>query len=357
MPRIAMPRIGVLTSGGDAPGMNTALYALTKLAARRGVETVGFVGGYEGLMANKRVTLKPRDVDTISNMGGTILGSARSERFRAVEGRALAAENLSDLDALVVIGGNGSLAGARRLGEESGACVVGIPASIDNDIACTSNAIGVDTALNTIVDACDRISDTARAHRRVFVVEVMGRHCGYLAMASSVASGADACLYRESGKSDAERVQELKEIISRGLDPTRGKQRILIIKAEGVQLGTQELCNTLQSYVDAELPGVSVRATVLGHLVRGGKPSYQDRALAGRLAFQALDLAMSGIRNVMLGWQPWDTEGGSPTQDAAVWHFPLALVESRTESLLDGSHPTTKRRVQMMESIAGVLAI
>ncbi|MFT5586123.1 MAG: 6-phosphofructokinase, partial [Cognaticolwellia sp.] len=167
----------------------------------------------------------------------------------------------------------------------------------------------------------------------------------------------DACLYRESGKSDAERVRELKDIISRGLDPTRGKKRILIIKAEGVQLGTQELCNTLQAYVDQELPGVSVRATVLGHLVRGGNPSYQDRALAGRLAFQALDLAMAGTHNVMVGWQPWDTEGGSPTQDAAVWHFPLALVESRTESLLDGSHPTTKRRVQMMENIAGVLAV
>ncbi len=357
MPKIAMPRIGVLTSGGDAPGMNTALYAFTKLAARRGVQTVGFVGGYEGLMANRRQILTPRDVDTISNLGGTILGSARSERFRTVEGRAQAAANLADLDALVVIGGNGSLAGARRLGEESGVCVVGIPASIDNDIACTSNAIGVDTALNTIVGACDRISDTARAHRRVFVVEVMGRHCGYLAMASSVASGADACLYRESGKTDAERVAELKEIISKGLDPTRGKQRILIIKAEGVRMGTQELCETLQSYVDQELPGVSVRATVLGHLVRGGQPSYQDRALAGRLAFQALELAMAGTGGVMLGWQPWDTQGGTPTPDAAVWHYPLSLVESRTESLLDGSHPTTKRRVQMMENIAGVLAV
>jgi 6-phosphofructokinase 1 len=337
--------------------MNTALYALTKLAARRGVETVGFEAGYEGLMANRRVPLKPRDVDAISNLGGTILGSARSERFRSVEGRAQAAKSLSDLDALIVIGGNGSLAGARRLGEESGACVVGIPASIDNDIACTSNAIGVDTALNTIVGACDRISDTARAHRRVFIVEVMGRDCGYLAMASSVASGADACLYRESGRSDAERVQALKDVISRGLDPARGKQRILIIKAEGVQLGTQALCDTLQSYVDQELSGVSVRGTVLGHLVRGGNPSYQDRALAGRMAFQALDLALAGTSNVMLGWQPWDTTGGTATPEAAVWHFPLSLVESRTASLLDGCHPTSKRRVQMMESIAGVLAV
>lgn len=352
-----MAKIGVLTSGGDAPGMNTALYALTKLAARQGVETVGFQGGYEGLMANRRVLLKPRDVDTISNLGGTILGSARSERFRTVEGRVQAAEQMQDLDALVVIGGNGSLAGARRLGDESGACVVGIPASIDNDIACTSNAIGVDTALNTIVGACDRISDTARAHRRVFVVEVMGRHCGYLAMASSVASGADACLYRESGKSDAERVQELKEIISKGLDPARGKQRILIIKAEGVRLGTQDLCDMLQEYVDTELPGVSVRATVLGHLVRGGQPSYQDRALAGRLAFQALGCALAGTGGVMVGWQPWDSQGGTATPDAAVWHFPLDVVERRTAAILDGSHPTTKRRVQMMESIAGVLAV
>ena len=352
-----MPTIGVLTSGGDAPGMNAAVHALVKLGTQQGVEMVGFQNGYTGMMAGKRVHLRPADVDRIAHEGGTELGSARSAAFRTPEGRAQAAQNAADLDGLVVIGGNGSLTGARLLGQESGLCVVGLPASIDNDIACTSTAIGVDTALNTIVQACDRISDTARAHRRVFVVEVMGRDCGYLAMASAVAARADACLFRESGKDEDTLVAELEQVILRGLDPSRGKRRILILKAEGVQASTAALTARLQATVDRELPGVSVRATVLGHLVRGGRPSYQDRAISGRLAVQALQSVLAGTGGVMMGWLPWNTQGGVPTSDPAVWSFPFETVEARTAELLDGSHPTTRRRVRMMEQVSGVLSL
>ncbi len=344
----------VLTSGGDAPGMNAALHALVKLGAQRGLQTIGVEAGYDGLIDGRFRPLSPRDVDPISSFGGTLLGSARSERFRHPEGRAEAAGRLKDADGLVVIGGNGSLTGALALLEEHGVPVVGIPASIDNDIGCTSTAIGVDTALNTIVSACDRISDTARAHRRVFVVEVMGRHCGYLAMASSVAAGADACLFREQGK-DAETIlQELKGVVL-GFD--EGKKRILVIKAEGVQVSTTWLVDRLQEHVDATLPGVTVRATVLGHLVRGGAPSFLDRMVAGRFANGALAALDAGRTGVMTGWQPWHTQGGQPTADPSLWHFPLAEVIRQTDALLDGSSQVTRRRVAMMSAIAGVLSV
>ncbi len=344
----------VLTSGGDAPGMNAALHALVKLAAQRGLQTVGVESGYTGLIEGRFRTLTPRDVDAISSYGGTVLGSARSAEFRSPEGRAKAAKNITDADGLVVIGGNGSLTGALALLKEHGVPVVGIPASIDNDIGCTSTAIGVDTALNTIVSACDRISDTARAHKRVFVVEVMGRHCEYLAMASSVAAGADACLFREQGKDAETIVSELKTLVS-GFDA--GKKRILVIKAEGVQVPTHWLVQRLQEHVDETLPGVSVRATVLGHLVRGGNPSYLDRMVAGRFANGALMALDMGRAGVMTGWQPWHTDGGQSTPDPSIWHFPLQQVIDTTDALLDGSSPVTQRRVKMMSAIAGVLSV
>lgn len=350
-----MKRIAVLTSGGDAPGMNAAVHALVKVAAQQGIETLGVRNGYDGLMAGEASVLTLADVDPISGWGGTILGSARSEAFRTVEGRARAADAL-DADALVVIGGNGSLTGAHRLAQERGVPVIGLPASIDNDIGCTSTAIGVDTALNTIVSACDRISDTARAHRRVFVVEVMGRQCGYLAMASSIAAGADACLFREQGKDADAVVAELSEVVRRGFSPQRNKKRVLVIKAEGVATPTGEIVSRLQDMVDGELPGVTVRATVLGHLVRGGAPSYMDRMVAGRLAVGALSALARGATDQMMGWQPWDADGIA-TGDPSVKRFPLETMLERTEALLDGSSETTRRRVTMMEAVAGVLAI
>ena len=347
--------IGVLTSGGDAPGMNAAIHAVVKVARRAGVGVVGVEAGYEGLMAGRRRVLELDEVDPIAGWGGTILGSARSAEFRTPEGRARAAQGLG-LDGLIVIGGNGSLTGAHLLWKEQGVPVVGIPASIDNDIACSSTAIGVDTALNTIVSACDRISDTARAHRRVFVVEVMGRDCGYLAMASAIAAGADACLFRESGKDEEQVVSELSQVVLRGFSEERRKKRVLVIKAEGVAIPTSNIVRRLQDLVDRERPGVTVRATVLGHLVRGGSPSYQDRMVAGRLAVGAVGALLAGRSDVMCGWQPWEPDG-EKTQDPSVQLFGLGTMLERTASLIDGTSEVTQRRVRMMEAHAGVLAI
>lgn len=351
-----MPHIAVLTSGGDSPGMNAALRAIVKLAAARGVDTLGVEQGYDGLIAWRFVPLGPRDVDAIGHMGGTILGSARSSAFRTAEGRAQAARQLAHAEALIVIGGNGSLAGAHALGQEHGLRVIGVPASIDNDVGCTSTALGVDTALNTIVDACDRISDTARAHRRAFVVEVMGRQCGYLAMAASIAVGADACLYRERGKNEDQLVGELAELLRRSFDPQRAKLRVLALKAEGVEVSTDRLVARLSAFVERELRGVEVRGVVLGHVVRGGNPSYLDRMIAGRFAAAAVEAALGGRRDEMVAWQPWSS-GGIPTEDPSVLRFPLAQVLDETGRLLDGTSPVTRRRVKMMEAYAGVLAI
>ncbi|TNE88401.1 MAG: ATP-dependent 6-phosphofructokinase [Deltaproteobacteria bacterium] len=345
--------VAVLTSGGDAPGMNAAVRAVVKFCAREGLEVHGVRNGYEGLIDGFFEPLHPRDVDPIGSYGGTVLGSARSKRFMTPEGRAAAARQLADHDGLVVIGGNGSLTGAHALHLEHGVKVVGLPASIDNDLGCTSLAIGVDTALNTIVEACDRISDTARAHRRVFVVEVMGRQCGYLAMASAVAAGADACLYRERGKDEDTLVAELGAVIDRGFAPERGKQRVLILKAEGVEVPTDRLVRRLQPLADAVQ--ADVRGTVLGHLVRGGSPSYQDRMIAGRLSVAALTALTEGKSDVMVGWQPWVP--GEATADPSCQLFPLATMLEHTASLLDGSSPVTRRRVRMMEQFEGVLAV
>lgn len=358
-----MERMAVLTSGGDSPGMNQAVRALAKIGAARNVRVVGVELGYEGLMngrfrdlttvANGGVRPDP-ELEPMVSLGGTVLGSARSQRFRTEEGRAAAAKQLAGFDGLVVIGGNGSLAGAHALAVEHGVRVAGIPASIDHDIGCTGSAIGVDTALNTIVDACDRISDTARAHRRAFIVEVMGRESGYLAMASAVAAGADAVLFREQGRSDDDVIAAVEEAIVRGFD--HGKKRVLIIKSEGVRLGCTALVEALVPRVHTRLPGAEVRATVLGHLVRGGSPSYLDRMIASRLAFGAFEALASGTTDVMAAWQA-PVKGGTATADPHVKLFPLSEVLDETQRLLDGTSDVTKWRVKMMERISGVLGL
>lgn len=350
-----MKRIAVLTSGGDAPGMDAAIRALVKAGARHGVEVLGVQNGYDGLIEGRMSPLHLREVDPIGAFGGTVLGSARSARFRTPQGRQRAAEHLGDAP-LVVIGGNGSLAGAHLLAVETGAQVIGLPASIDNDIGCTGMSIGVDTALNTIVQATDRIADTARAHRRVFVVEVMGRHCGYLAMASAVAAGAEACLFREQGKAEPEILRDLSSLLRATLTGDNPKRKVLIIKAEGVQFPTERLVSELQAFSDAQLGGVDVRATVLGHVVRGGAPTYQDRMIAGRLAIGAIEAVLGGASDQMIAWQPW-AEGGEPTADPSVVRFDLGRVLAETDALLDGTSPVTRRRVRMMEAYEGVIAL
>jgi 6-phosphofructokinase 1 len=349
--------IAVLTSGGDAPGMNACIHAIVKICARQGVEVMGVHQGYDGLIAGDFRPLKPWDVDHIAGMGGTILGSARSMDFMTKEGRSKAAEHLVGHQGLIVIGGNGSLMGATLLAEETGTQVIGLPASIDNDIACTSTAIGVDTALNTIIEACQRITDTARAHRRAFVVEVMGRRCGYLAMASAIAANADACLFREQGKDEEAIVAEVGRIIDRGFHPDRDKKSILVIKAEGVELSTDTLVRRLQGHVDKQGYGVDVRATILGHVVRGGSPSYQDRMMAGRLSVAAVQAMLAGETTQMVAWQAGNHEQGIATRDPSVWRFPFRHVLAETDALLDGSSPVTQRRVRMMEAYEGVLSI
>lgn len=356
-----MTKLAVLTSGGDAPGMNSALRAVAKTCAGRGIALEGVELGYEGLIDGAFRPLTERradaltttvEVDRCGGWGGTILGSARSTRFRSAEGRAQAAANLAErgVDGLIVIGGNGSLTGAQLLAEEHGVPVVGLPASIDNDIGCTGMAIGVDTALNTIIDACDRIGDTASAHRRAFIVEVMGRDCGYLAMASAIAAGADAVLMREQGRDEAAVIDAVEQTIRRGFQ--RGKLRVLIIKSEGVRLP----CTKLVREVNARIDGDLVRATVLGHVVRGGRPSYQDRRIANRLAFQAVLAMESGKTGTMTAWRP-TTKDAEPTADPTVGLVPLAQVIEETQRVLEGTSPVMRWRLQMMEKVAGVLGV
>ena len=351
-----MKTLAILTSGGDAPGMNTAIAAATKVAVSEGWHVLGVENGYDGLIDGRYIDLRPSHVDDHWTHGGTFLGSARSERFLTPAGRQQAARNLVGVDGLIVIGGNGSLAGAHALHEETGAPVIGIPASIDNDIACTSTAIGVDTALNTIVEACDRISDTARSHRRVFIVEVMGRECGYLAMNAAIASAADAVIFREQGKHLEQLVDELRHIIRRSFAASRGKRRVLILKAEGVEVSTEQLGEHLSDTLAEDAPGVALRVIVLGHLVRGGPPSFRDRLLAGRLAHAGVRAAIDRQFGVMCGWKP-EHGGGITTSDPYVTLFPFAKVLEQTRHLLDGDHPTTRRRVRMLERVQGILPI
>ncbi|MBX3274420.1 MAG: 6-phosphofructokinase [Sandaracinaceae bacterium] len=359
-------RLGVLTSGGDAPGMNAAVHAVVRVAAGRGVPVIGVERGYQGLFDGRfRALTRPlpgglapaRDIELAANLGGSLLGTARCQGFYDAEGRARAAASLREhLDALIVIGGNGSLTGAHALATEHGVTVVGIPASIDHDIGCTNTAIGVDSALNTIVDACDRISDTARSHRRAFVVEVMGRQSGYLCMAGAVAAGADAALFREQGRSEAQLVQDVAALIRRSFSGDRDKQRVLILKAEGVEIPSTKLVRLVTEALGDELGDVSIRATVLGHLVRGGNPSFLDRMVANRFAHAAVRAILDGKTDVMTAWQP-PVAGGERTVDHGVSLFSIAKVLEETAALIDGSSPVTQGRVALMEAAAGVLAL
>ena len=219
------------------------------------------------------------------------------------EGRATAAQTLKECDGLVVIGGT-DLSPEPEPSPTSTIAVVGIPASIDNDLACTSYSIGVDTALNTITEACDRISDTARSHRRAFIVEVMGRHCGYLAMAAGISCMADAVLFREQGKNQEQLISELRQVIRRAYLSSRNKRRVLIIKAEGVAVPTATLAAKLEETLQEDSGGATLRFTVLGHVVRGGRPSFRDRMVASRLGYAAVNALAQGHSGVMVGWRP-----------------------------------------------------
>jgi len=344
--------------------MNAAIRAIAKVGAGRGVAVHGVEGGYEGLIEGRirpltrevGGSLHPeRAVDLALGQGGTILGSSRSEAFRTAEGRLAAAEALAGFDGLVVIGGDGTLGGAHALAREHGVAVIGVPASIDNDVGCTSLAIGVDTALNTIVEACSRIADTARSHRRAFVVEVMGRRSGYLAMSSAVTVGADAVAIPEQRRTMDEIVTSVERVIRQSFEVDDGKRQSLIMLAEGAGVPATELVRVLNERLE-DLPGVEARAIVLGHLQRGGSPSYLDRMIGGRLGLMALAALAQGVSDEMVAWRP-SLEGGIPTEDSRVMRYPLDRVIAESAALVDGSSEVVQRRLKMMEAVEGVLAL
>jgi len=284
--------IGVMTSGGDAPGMNPFIRAVVRTAAANNVRVLGVEGGYEGLIHGKFREMGVRDVGGILQRGGTILQTARSKEFREVSGQreAIRQINNAGMDAVIVAGGDGSLHGAQILAHK-GIPVMGVPASIDNDIFGTDMCIGVDTALNTIVDAIDKIRDTASSHNRAFLVETMGRESGYLAVQAGIVTGAELVLIPESNI-PAEQVAISIEEAYR-----RGKTHAIIVVAEGYTPHTSELA----AMIDAMDIGFTTRVTILGHIQRGGKPTAFDRLLATRFGVKSVEFLLDGLTNVMTG--------------------------------------------------------
>ncbi|MEX1211578.1 MAG: 6-phosphofructokinase [Balneolaceae bacterium] len=291
-----MKRIGLITSGGDAPGMNAAIRAIVRSACNLGLEVTGGYRGYQGLLENEFKVMDRHSVSNIIQRGGTILKTARSEEFMHPEGRARAAENLRQqgIEGLVVIGGDGSFRGATLLSEEQDIPVVGVPATIDNDLAGTDITIGYDTALNTALDAIDKIRDTADAHDRLFLVEVMGRDAGFIALDTGLASGAEMILLPES-LTDVEDVRSSLSSILK-----EQKRSSLVVVAEGDETGG---ALTLASKL-REGEGMSkyeMRVCILGHIQRGGNPTARDRVLASRLGFAAVKTLLDGHDRVMVG--------------------------------------------------------
>ncbi len=291
--RHKLEKIAVLTSGGDAPGMNACIRATVRRALNRGLSISGVRKGYEGLIDNDFVELKSSDVSNIIQRGGTILHSARSERFHAVEGRKSAAANLEkhEVDGLVVIGGDGSFRGADALATEYSIPVVGVPATIDNDLWGTDLTIGFDTAVNTALDAIDKVRDTAAAHDRLFIVEVMGRSAGFIALEVGVGTGAEAVLIPET-PTDLEAIcSKVKDRVS------RGRTSNILVVAEGDEAGNAfEIARKIE-----DLSGLKSRITVLGHVQRGGSPTTADRVLASKLGWAAVDALLDGVWPCMVG--------------------------------------------------------
>lgn len=286
-----MQRIGVLTSGGDSPGMNAAIRGVVRTALARGVEVFGFMHGYQGIIDRDFVPMDSKSVGGIIAYGGTILRTARSQEFMEAEGRKKAVQNLKDLavDGLVIIGGDGSLSGALALHQEFQFPVMGVPGSIDNDISGTEFSIGFDTAVNTAVEAIDRVRDTAYSHERVFVVEVMGRSNGFIALEAGLAAGAEAILMPEVPYS-------LQEICDELMNAERkGKRSSIIVCAEGAIEATE-----VYAFLTLKTP-FEVRPLVLGHMQRGGSPSAFDRVLALRLSAFATTRLLSGFKGEMAG--------------------------------------------------------
>ncbi len=308
-----LKRIAVITSGGDAPGMNAAVRAVVRSTLAKGAEIVGFAHGFRGLIGNEVVALDSKSVGGVVSMGGTILHTARSPEFRSPEGRKQAYENLQEnrVEGLIVIGGDGSLSGAQRLGDDFRFPVVGIPGSIDNDISGTDFSIGFDTAVNTAIEAIDKIRDTAYSHERVFVIEVMGRNNGFIALDVALSCGAEACLIPEIPYRLEEVCESLRNMRK------RGKRSSIIVVAEGAARASD-----VQEYIGKHT-GFEARYTVLGHMQRGGRPTAFDRVLAMRLGAMASSRLLAGFGGEMVG-----VDGGNLVSN------PLSYVLS-TERTID----------------------
>lgn len=289
-----MKKIAVLTSGGDSPGMNAAIRAVVRSSVYNGVEVCGVFRGYSGLIEGDFKDLRVRSVANILGRGGTILKSDRCEEFHTIEGRKKAYDNLisEGVDGLVVIGGNGTFAGALKFHEESGFPIVGLPGTIDNDLAGTDHTIGFDTATNTAVEAVDKIRDTADSHNRLFFIEVMGRDSGFIALSTGIATGAIAVMTPETGTT----VNDLINVLEKA--HKRKKSSSIVIVAEGENNGgAYEISKRVKEITDK----YDVRITVLGHLQRGGSPSCADRVLASRLGVEAVESLLRGDVNCMIG--------------------------------------------------------
>ena len=286
--------IGILTSGGDAPGMNAAIRAVTRSAICAGYRVKGIYRGYRGLITGEIVEFKTQNVSNIIQMGGTILKTARCPEFKTPEGRKQAYETLKreEIDALVVIGGDGSLSGARVFATEFDVPIVGLPGTIDNDLYGTDTTIGYDTALNTIMECVDKIRDTATSHERLFFIEVMGRYAGFLALNGAIASGAEAAIIPEISTE----VDQLAELIKNGFRKSKNSSIVLVAESP-VTGGAMGLAERVKN----EYPQYDVRVSILGHLQRGGSPTAHDRILASRMGAAAIDALLDDQRNVMIG--------------------------------------------------------
>ena len=288
-------KIGVLTSGGDAPGMNAAVRSVVRSCVYNNVKITGILFGYQGLIDNKMKPMDARSVNNIINKGGTILKTARSEEFRSENGRKKAYDNIkkNEIDALVVIGGDGTFTGSMIFQKEFSIPIIGIPGTIDNDIYGTQFTIGYDTALNTVVNAIDKIRDTAISHNRLFFVEVMGRDAGHIAINAGIGAGAEEILVPEANMGLERLLDSLKR------SEKSGKSSSIVVVAEGDKTGKNVF--EIASYIEKNMPEYEVRVSVMGHMQRGGSPSCFDRVLASRMGVYAVEKLLSGESNSMIG--------------------------------------------------------
>ncbi|PWG81166.1 6-phosphofructokinase [Pararcticibacter amylolyticus] len=284
--------IGVFTSGGDSPGMNAAIRSIVRTALYYNLNVVGITRGYEGMIAGEFIPMSRKSVANIIQRGGTILKTARSEAFKTEEGRRTAYEQIKkqNIDALVAIGGEGTFTGANAFIREFNIPVVGLPGTIDNDLIGTDFTIGYDTAINTVIDAVDKIRDTAESHDRLFIVEVMGRDSGLIALRSGIGVGAEAILIPESKTN-------IDELFKRLEEGRKDKSSKIIIVAEGDEIGGLEIAQMIKE----RFPKYDTRLSILGHIQRGGKPSCMDRVLASRLGIAAVEALLNGRKGIMVG--------------------------------------------------------